>query len=138
VVAQTAYPSKPVNYGGEEVLAAGYEAVWFLFKDEPFDVGRIYRPDGSWTGYYADVLEPVRWEGSAPETLEPIVDLFLDLWVAPDGGYAVLDEDELDAASAQGDVTEVQVRFARETLQRLISATREGRFPPPIVKDYPR
>jgi predicted RNA-binding protein associated with RNAse of E/G family len=117
-------------------MAAGYEAVWFLFKDEPFDVGRFYRPDGRWTGYYVDMLEPVRWQHSAPETLEPIVDLFLDLWIAPDGGFTVLDDDEFEEALAGGHITEAQAQLARETLARLVKSTQRGRFPPQIVKDF--
>src|SRR2546428_11547061 len=85
VVATGPAPSKPVEYSGEIVMDAGYRAVWFLFKDQPFDVVRIYRSDGAWTGYYADFLEPVRWKGADPTTLAPIIGLFLDLWIGPDG-----------------------------------------------------
>ena len=59
VLAHRVYPSRPFLYRGEEALGTDYLIVWFLFKDQPFDVGRFYRPDGTWTGYYADVLEPV-------------------------------------------------------------------------------
>ena len=136
VVAHELAPSKPVEYFGEIVMDAGYRAVWFLFKDKPFDVGRIYRPDGAWTGYYADVLEPVRWRGSDPMTLEPIVDLFLDLWIAPDGRFEVLDEDEFEEAVASGFLTEQQTGHARSVLQGLIEATERGDFPPAVVKEF--
>lgn len=117
-------------------MDTGYLAVWFLFKDRPFDVGRFYRPDGTWTGYYVDVLEPVRWKGADPTTLAPIVDLFLDLWIAPDGRYMVLDEDEFEEAIGTGRVTIDQVILARQTLTTLVAATERGEFPPAVVRAF--
>ena len=136
VVAHTLGPSQPLESFGEVVMDAGYRAVWFLFKDQPFDVGRIYRPDGTWTGYYADVLEPVRWQGSDPTTLAPIIDLFLDLWIAPDGRFEVLDEDEFEEAIARGNITAHQIDHARSVLKQLIEATGQGDFPPEVVKEF--
>jgi predicted RNA-binding protein associated with RNAse of E/G family len=125
-----------VEYLGEIVLDSGYWAVWFAFKNQPFDVGRFYRPDGTLTGYYADILEPVRWEGSDPTTLQPIIDLFLDLWIAPDGRYSVLDEDEFEEAVSLGHLTGEQISQARSVLLDLIEATKRGEFPPALVKEF--
>src|SRR5207245_10452820 len=119
------------------VMDAGYRAVWFLFKDQLYDVGRSYRPGGTWMGYYADVLEPVRWDGSDPTTLEPIIDLFLDLWIAPDGRFEVLDVDEFEEAGARGSITAYQIDHARRVLQKMIEATGRGDFPPAVVKQFP-
>lgn len=129
-------PSKPVTFLGEVVMDAGFWAVWFLFKDRPYDVGRFYRPDGTWTGFYCDVLEPVRWQGSDPKTLEPIVDLFLDLWIAPDGRYLILDEDEFEEAIAQSRITQEQAAHARRVLEELVESTRQGDFPPRVVTEF--
>lgn len=136
IVSHESSPSKPLIDSGEVVFDKGYWAVWFLFKDRPYDVGRFYRPDGTWTGYYADVLEPVRWTGSDPTTLQPVVDLFLDLWIAPDGRYMALDEDEFEEAIEAGRLTPVQIDHARRVLADLVDATEQGTFPPPIVKDF--
>ncbi len=136
IVALEAAPSKPVEYLGEVVMDSGYWSVWFLFKNRPFDVGRIYRPDGTWMGYYADILEPVRWEDSDPTTLQPIIDLYLDLWIAPDGRYSVLDEDEFEEAVRLGHLTGEQIGHARSVLLDLIDATKRGEFPPALVKEF--
>jgi len=136
ITAHQASPSKPVEYLGEVVLDTGYWAVWFLFKDRPFDVGRFYRPDGTWTGYYVDVLEPVRWTGADPTTLEPMVDLFLDLWIAPTGQFMVLDEDEFADAIDQKRLTRDQVVHARRVLEELIRETERGWFPPALARDF--
>src|SRR5207302_11364509 len=110
--------------------------VWFLFKNQPYDVARFYRPDGRWTGYYVDVLEPVTWHDADPTTLQPIVDLFLDLWIAPDGSFMVLDEDEFEEAATKGVLMEAQVKEAQETLHGLVSQLERKEFPPTTVVSF--
>jgi len=117
-------------------MAAGYYAIWFLFKGRPFDIARFYRPDGAWTGYYADILEPVNWEAGDPETLKPIIDLFLDLWITPAGEYTVLDEDEFEEAVSRGRLSADQEAHARSTLQQLVEVIDRGTFPPTSVKEF--
>jgi predicted RNA-binding protein associated with RNAse of E/G family len=129
VLAHTIQPSKPLLVAGEEVLAAGYHAVWFLYKGEPWDIGRLYRPDGTWTGYYVDVLERVRWEGADPTTLAPLVDLFLDVWITPAGECLLLDEDELVEATQAGAISTEQAGFARHVAQNLLQGVERGAFP---------
>lgn len=136
VVSHTLAPSKPLEAFGETVMDAGYRAVWFLFKGQPFDVGRISRPDGTWMGYYTDILEPVHWKDADATTLEPIVDLFLDLWIAPDGRFLVLDEDEFEEAVGRQILTRHQIDHARRVLNELIAATNRGEFPSAEVKRF--
>jgi predicted RNA-binding protein associated with RNAse of E/G family len=138
VLEHEAFPSQPLAIDGSEVMAAGYRVVWFLYKDCPYDIGRFYRPDGAWTGYYVDILEPVRWEGSDPETLEPIVDLFLDLWITPEGRLLVLDEDEFEEAERRGYLTPEQARHARAVVEELVRQTEAGSFPPATVQSFSR
>jgi len=61
ILSHVAHPSKPLVQAGQAVIEDGYDVVWFLFKGRPYDIGRFYRPDGTWTGYYVDILEPVVW-----------------------------------------------------------------------------
>src|SRR5690606_32387535 len=74
------------------ILEPGAPVVWFTFPDAWFDVGRFHLRDGTFTGYYANVLTPVRMEGDRWET----TDLFLDVWAGADGSVALLDEDEFE------------------------------------------
>jgi predicted RNA-binding protein associated with RNAse of E/G family len=136
VVALEYSPSKPLDYLGETVLNSGYLGISFLFKNRPFVIGRVYRPDRTWTGYYVDVSETVQWEGSDPNTLRPVTDLYLDLWIAPDGKYVTLDEDELEEAISLGHLASGQVDHARSVLRELVEATERGEFPPPVVRDF--
>ena len=136
VLAHDAFPSSPLEVDGAEVIATGYRTVWFLFQGKPYDIGRFYRPDGTWTGYYVDILEPVQWTNADPRTLHPLVDLFLDIWITPDRRYLVLDEDEFDQAVATGHLSPSQAHHARRTLAELVEQVERGAFPPAIVTGF--
>lgn len=132
----TLAPKEPLQFDGRVVLDRGYRAVWFLTNGASHDLGKVYRPDGRHTGYYLDVLEPVRWQGADISTLEPLTDLFLDLWVAPDGRWQVLDEPEFQAAEAQGWITPEQAANARRTLARLLGLAESGTLIPPEARAF--
>ncbi len=129
-------PKAPLVVNGRQVLVPGDLAVWFLFNGEPYDIARVYSPQGRFRGYYVDALEPVRWKGSDPFTLEPLTDLFLDLWISPHLNHSLLDEDELDAARSGGVISETQARLASETLAELTRKLSVGEFPPRIVLEF--
>src|SRR5947209_840365 len=115
-------PSKPFVFGGEEVIGPGYGAVWFLFQGQPYDIGLFYRPDGTWTGFYIDILEPVRWDMKEVPVIDPLVDLALDIWIAPDGSYQVLDQDEYDVSVERGDLSPAQAAHACSALNALVAS----------------
>ncbi len=118
------------------MIARGYTIVWFVFQGQSYDIGRFYRPDGTWTGYYADILEPVRWELSDTPVLSPLVDLALDLWIAPDGTHAVLDEDEFNTFTRDGSLTATQAQHARSILKELERYIANQTFPPDVVRNF--
>lgn len=136
VLADCMHPSRPLAVGGEIVMADGYWAVWFLYKEQPWDIARFYAPDGSFTGYYVDVLQPLHWSGDDASTLQPLVDLFLDIWITPDRQTMVLDEDEFAEAVAAGHVSAEQENLATKVLGDLLERTRQGRFPPDDVAEF--
>jgi predicted RNA-binding protein associated with RNAse of E/G family len=136
VLTHVVHPAEPAVHLGKEVLVDGSRIVWFLFKGKPYDVGRFYRPDGAWTGYYVDITEPVQWTDSDADTLESVVDLFLDVWIAPDGNHEVLDEDEFEEAIHSGHLTDEQVAGARAALVEVLSSVAAAQFPPPQVSAW--
>ena len=83
VTSQRIKPSSPIVLNGETVLGDNFTAVWFVFTGLWYDIGKIYNLDNEWTGYYCDIMMPVKRSSDQFE----IVDLFLDLWVSPDGSY---------------------------------------------------
>ena len=129
-------PKAPLRFDGEVVLDRGYWGAWFLGNGAGHDLGKVYRPDGRHTGYYVDVLEPVRWRGDNPASIAPLTDLFLDLWLAPDGRFTVLDEPEFAEAEARGWITPEQAAHARRTLADLVERARAGRLVPPEARAF--
>jgi hypothetical protein len=97
----------------------------FYFYQEPFDVLAFYDTSGRLAGYYSDVGLPLtRSNGEYHMT-----DLFLDLWLAPDGTVYELDWDEFEAAGAAGALTLELQQHARAALARLLAEIKAGVYP---------
>ena len=65
------------------------------------------------------------------------VDLFLDLWVSPDGSYEIQDEDEFETALEKGSIGTELAEKAQNALNDLIDEVTSGRFPPEFVQNFP-
>lgn len=118
--------SRPVVAGGAVVLEPGAPVVWFTYPGRWYDVGRFHLRDGTFTGWYANLLTPVRMAGDRWET----TDLCLDLWMGADGAVELLDEVELAAALEAGWVDARTARRAGEEAAAIAAAARAGRWPP--------
>ena len=129
VTTQRIRPSNPIVIDGVTVLGDDFTAVWFVFADLWYDIGKIYNLDNQFTGYYCDIIRPMK----RTETHFEITDLFLDLWVSPDGSYQIQDEDEFEAAIQNNWIQTDLANQARTALQNLISEIESGVFPPEIV-----
>lgn len=125
--------SAPVLIDGTPILEDGAPAVWFTFRDAWHDIGRFHRADGSFTGYYANVLTPIRvLNAPAWET----TDLFLDVWLAADRSTRVLDRDELDRALGEGWVSRDDAHAARREVDHLLARIRTHSWPPAIARQW--
>jgi predicted RNA-binding protein associated with RNAse of E/G family len=124
---------KPVKAGTRVILEPGAPVVWFTFRGLWHDIGRFHLRDGTFTGFYANVLTPVEMEGDRWRT----TDLCLDVWLGADGGVQVLDEDELAEAERHGWATAETAARARDEAAGLVERAREGRWPPAKVRDWP-
>jgi predicted RNA-binding protein associated with RNAse of E/G family len=123
-----------IRIRNQVVLETGSDAVWFTFPGLWHDIGRFHRADGSFTGLYANILTPpvLRGDGSWQTT-----DLFLDVWMDPSGGLSILDEDQFLAAEDAGWIAKEEARRAREEVDWIVAEHRAGRWPPPIVEEWP-
>jgi predicted RNA-binding protein associated with RNAse of E/G family len=124
--------SRPVLAGGRVVLEPGGPAVWFTFPGRWHDIGRFHLSDGSFTGYYANILTPPRMEYDRWETM----DLCLDLWLSADGQVEILDEDEFQEAVERGWMDDATARTARAEVEALASAARAGLWPSAEVRAW--
>lgn len=128
VTSQRVKPSSPIVQSGKTVLADNFAVVWFVFTGLWYDVGKVYNLDNEWTGYYCDIMKPVKRSMDATGKLEcfEITDLFLDLWINPDSTYEIQDEDEFEEAVQGGVIgTELEEK-ARLALKALIAEVESG------------
>jgi len=131
--------SKPLIVGGGVVLGDDYTAVWFIFPDKWYDIGKIHNQSGRVTGYYCDIISPMsRFESESSEFVfrVEITDLCLDLWVSLEGSYQILDEDEFEVAVKNGWIDGSLAQKTECELNRLIQLVKEGKFPPAIVEKF--
>lgn len=125
--------ARPVRLGGRVVLERGARAVWFTFPGAWHDVGRFHLADGTFTGYYGNILTPPVFEGRDWWT----TDLFLDVWVpASPGPVELLDEAELASAVAEGHVDGPTAEQARAEAERLLRLAATGLWPPRVAREW--
>lgn len=129
--------SEPMVVAGRTVLEPGSPVIWFTFPDRWHDVGRFHLADGTFTGYYANVLTPVVLHLGHHEPLRwRTTDLFLDVWQGSDGTLAVLDEEELAEAEAEGAVDAAMAERAREEARRITREAELERWPPQVAREW--
>jgi len=131
--AQNVLLPQPLEIDSKVVLEPGSDAVWFTFDDAWHDIGRFHAADGTFTGIYANILTPPEFEAGH---LWRTTDLFLDVWLPPDGVPRVLDREEFDAAVEAGWIDERTRIRALEEVDRILEAISAARWPPPIVEDW--
>ncbi|MBS7650400.1 MAG: DUF402 domain-containing protein [Candidatus Bathyarchaeia archaeon] len=128
-----AHPKRPIIIKDKVVLDDGYRVIWFVFKGESYDVGKVYDLKGALKGYYCDIIKPPKIVGR--NTLR-IVDLFLDLWISTSLDTAILDEEEFEEALKSGWIDYETSAYARRKLDMLINLVRRGCFPPRFVTEF--
>lgn len=100
-------------------IAAGTLSTEFYWTDRWYSVFRFREPSGRLRNYYCNVNRPAVFDG---DTLS-FVDLDIDVLVAPDFSYTVLDEDEFETHAAEfgyDEALRARVHSALEELLRLI------------------
>jgi predicted RNA-binding protein associated with RNAse of E/G family len=106
--------------------------VWFTFPGEWHDIGRFHRADGTFTGFYANILTPVEMEGDRWST----TDLCLDVWLGADGGATLLDAEEFSEARESGWLDGETAARAEREAERLLTRALQERWPPPLVREW--
>ncbi|CAN5577815.1 hypothetical protein BH24GEM3_BH24GEM3_24230 [soil metagenome] len=123
---------RPVVVAERTVLEPGAPVVWFTYPGRWYDIGRFHLADGTFTGYYANILTPVRMQGDCWDT----TDLCLDVWKGSDGRVGILDELEFEEAVECGWIDAPTAAAAREHAETLALAARQGVWPAPHVDEW--
>ncbi len=92
-----------------------------FYTDRWYSIFEIRTAGGALKGWYCNISAPATI--SRANSLNTIAyrDLYLDLWVAPDGTMTVLDEDELAADSTLDAATRARAYEALAEAQRLVT-----------------
>jgi len=124
----------PMRLSRRVVADAGYLAIWFVYRGRWYDVGKFFDRERNCVGYYCDIVKPTKQllRGMTKTTM--ITDLFLDLWIWPDGQYIVLDEDEFKHGLHEGHISRFLASEARKQLTLLTKKVASKRFPPEYVQ----
>lgn len=131
IMLQENYSGNDVDIDDKRVLASGAPIVWYVFPDSWHDVGRFHLEDGSPTGWYTNLCQPVEfhndtWIGN---------DLFLDLWQPVEGRALWLDEDEFGNAVKTGLLDNATRRRTLNERALIELRLEQGSWPPPVALD---
>jgi len=96
------------------------------FFAEPFNLLEFRNSQGLLLGYYSDIGEPLI---QLSEANFQMTDLYLDIWVFPDGRLLELDWDEFEDAIQRQVITPSQAELARRAMQRLVEEAANGIYP---------
>ncbi len=122
----------PLRVNDAEVIKNGYRMLYFAFIGENYDVLKVYDENGEFKGLYIDVLAYSKRNGNTLEML----DLFLDIFVFPDGEAFLIDENELEMALNYGLIDKETFDFAYRVAGEILEKLKRGEFPPAIVWEY--
>jgi uncharacterized protein len=124
VVVEGAFEAE-VNHALLGRIAAGTVSTEFFWADRWYSVFRFREPAGRLRNFYCNLnLPPVFGEGRIS-----FVDLDIDVLVAPDFSYRVLDEDEFELHAESYAYPEDVRRGARAALAEVISRVERREFP---------
>lgn len=129
VVESPIKPTRPLKVFGRVIADEGYLAIWFIYRNRWYDIGKFYDRSKKRIGYYCDIVKPVRklLDGASRTTV--LTDLFLDLWIAADGQHVILDEDELERALSRHEISKSLAGRARKEIAALLQRVDTDRFP---------
>lgn len=96
------------------------------FYQRWFAVMELFDAEDQRLGCYCDVVTPLKKDA---EGIYHLTDLFLDLWVAPDGSCRTLDLDELNEAARAGLISDIICEQATQSLRWMENEARQGAFP---------
>lgn len=122
----------PLFVNGVKVIDNGYTMIYFAFIGENYDVLKVYDREGNFKGLYVDILAYTKRKGNTLEML----DLFLDLFIFPNGEVFLLDEEELEMALNYDLINKETFDFAYSKATEIMKKFKKGEFPPDIVWKY--
>jgi hypothetical protein len=124
VVIQAAWSNPPKDLGYTR-FEAGDSFTEYYYSDRWFNIFDILGSDDQRKGWYCNIAQPAVIFDDRIEQ----VDLFLDVWVNPQGKPLLLDEDEFAAATTLNEEQRMGARAGLQTLLQLLASRSEAFSP---------
>jgi hypothetical protein len=106
-------------------IAVGTHSLEYYWLDRWYNVFRFVQPDGRLRNYYCNINAPPTFDGE----ILSYVDLDLDILVAPDFSYRILDVEDFESnIKRYGYSVEVQTN-ARRAVDELLTLVETRAFP---------
>jgi protein associated with RNAse G/E len=106
-------------------ILPGTISLEYYWPDRWYNVFRFLEPGGEMRNYYCNVNVPPVFDSSGLS----FIDLDMDILVAPDLSYRILDEDEFEENAARFNYPPEVRRRAHGALDELVSLIESRRFP---------
>jgi protein associated with RNAse G/E len=120
-----AYFPEEISHHLLGTIAVGTHSLEYYWLDRWYNVFRFAEPDGQLRNYYCNVNVPPALVGN---TLS-YIDLDLDILVAPDFSYQILDKDDFETNAALYDYSADVQENASRALDELITMIAQRKFP---------
>ncbi|MGI2293238.1 DUF402 domain-containing protein [Paenibacillus sp. GXUN7292] len=116
------------TYNNRKVCLADRDYVWTQHfpQGEDYVVTTMFNNEGKVVQWYIDICKA---QGFTDQQVPWFDDMYLDIVVLPSGEIMLMDEDELQDALVQGDVTIKEAESAKQTADKLLQAIHAGQFP---------
>jgi protein associated with RNAse G/E len=106
-------------------VAPGTLSIEYYWLDRWYNIFRFIQPTGELRNFYCNVNVPPILEGN----ILSYIDLDMDILVAPDLSYTILDEDEFSDNVARFKYPDEVIRRSKEALEQLINLIEKRAFP---------
>lgn len=117
--------AEEVNHDLLGTIAVGTHSLEYYWLNRWYNIFRFAQPDGQLRNYYCNVNQPPKFDG---KTLS-YIDLDLDILVAPDFSYQILDTEDFETnAKRYGYTQEIQAN-ARRAVDELVAMIETRAFP---------
>ena len=124
IIIQAAWSNPPKDLGYTR-FERGDSFTEYYYTDRWFNIFAIIGSDQQRKGWYCNIAQPAVFFADRIEQ----VDLFLDVWVNPQGQPLILDEDEFAAATTLSDEQRTGARAGLQTLLALLASRSEAFSP---------
>ena len=106
-------------------IAPGTLSTEYYWTDRWYNVFRFAETNGALRNYYCNINRPAEFD----DQVLSFVDLDIDVLVAPDFSYSVLDREEFAVNAVQFEYPAEDCRQAHQALDELIALIETRRFP---------